>query len=420
MNEAQLTHQVEQNLKKEQGAFWPELVPMRDLLNRPPDPTRWVWREVLPVDTASVLIAKARVGKSTVAANLCVAVARGLPFLGRDTQKSPVAYVFTDGSDWEIEECFQQVGARPEDEIFVYAGQTPHQAIPWLMEKVKGCGARLIVIDTLQRMLHIKNINDYSEVINRMEPVVSAAREHGCHIMLLHHAKRNDSDDLDAALGSVGIKGMVYSYLSIRRLPESETRILTSDQRGGKNIPGLAIGFDKTGWLEVTGTSEEAEIDRAVPKITEALSLEDDGLTEKNLRRIVPVRGIIASKAIRKMFKENKLNRTGAGKKGDPFHYLVSLDLLADRPLGDPVLQGGVGGGERIRVPILGPSYSYIGGKGDEVGGTDNSESKKSLENKGGILVPEKRDTDGTRRDTNRKRGTAGLESKASKWTQKI
>ena len=389
MNETWLTHQIEQNLKKGQGAFWPELVPMRDLLNRPPDPTRWVWSEVLPVNTASVLIAKARVGKSTLAANLCVAVARGLPFLRRDTQKSPVAYVFTDGSDWEIEECFQQVGARPDDEIFVYAGQTPHQAIPWLMEKVKGCGARLIVIDTLQRMLHIKNINDYSEVINRMEPVVSAAREHGCHIMLLHHAKRNDSDDLDAALGSVGIKGMVYSYLSIRRLPESETRILTSDQRGGKNIPGLSVGFGKSGWLEVHGTAEEAEIEMTAPKIIEALDTEEGELTERQIRKLVPARGILVSKAIRKMLRADELTRTGEGKRGSAFRYSLAPTLLPEKT-DDPDSCPG-------SLILIDPPKGNRG----KVNGTQNENPQKSLTGITGIRVPEKRDTDGTQMDTN-------------------
>ena len=126
MNEAQLTHGVKRELEqRKQREFWPELVSMRDLLTRPPDPTRWVWSEVLPVKAGSVLVAKPRIGKSTLAANLCVAISRGLPFLGRDTQKSPVAYISTDASEWEMADTFHGVGARSEDDIFVFAGSAP-------------------------------------------------------------------------------------------------------------------------------------------------------------------------------------------------------------------------------------------------------------------------------------------------------
>jgi len=410
MNQSQLTQEVQQRLQqKKQAEFWPELVSMRDLLTRPPDPTRWVWSEVLPVKAGSVLVAKPRVGKSTLAANLCVAISRGLPFLGRDTQKSPVAYISTDASEWEIADTFQQVGARPEDDIFVFAGSAPQKAIAWLTEKISKHGAKFIVIDTLQRMLHIKEINSYSEVQNLMEPVINATREHNCHILLTHHAKKNDSDELDAGIGSTGIKAMVYSYLYLKKLPDSEKRILTSDQRGGKKIPGISVGFGKSGWLEVQGTAEEAEIDLCVPKITEALQAEETDLTERDIRRLVPSRGILVSKAIRKMLRGDHLGRTGEGKRGNPFRYQVNPDLLAE---------GGEEGRGGIRVPDSCPSSSYIGGDKAEVDGTRNENQQESLAGIKGIQVPEKRDTDGTQMDTDRKSETSGHESKRGKWTQ--
>ena len=41
----------------------------------------------------SVFAAKPKVGKSTFARNLAMAVARGNPFLGRNTAKGPVVYL---------------------------------------------------------------------------------------------------------------------------------------------------------------------------------------------------------------------------------------------------------------------------------------------------------------------------------------
>ena len=80
--------------------------------------------------------------------------------------------------------------------------------------------------------------------------------------MFLHHAKKDAGDDLDSAIGSTAIRGLAYSYLHMKRLPTSERRILRSDQRGGKNVSEMAIGFDRSaGWLEIQCTMEEAEVE---------------------------------------------------------------------------------------------------------------------------------------------------------------
>ena len=40
---------VEGVLREGQGAFWPEFISAKDLLALPPDPTRWLWDQCLPV-----------------------------------------------------------------------------------------------------------------------------------------------------------------------------------------------------------------------------------------------------------------------------------------------------------------------------------------------------------------------------------
>ena len=114
-----------------------------------------------------------------------------------------------------------------------------------MMKWVKENDARFIIVDTLQRLFRFQNVNDYSEVTNAVEPLTEAAREQKCHVMFLHHAKKDAGDDLDSAIGSTAIRGLAYSYLHMKRLPNSERRILRSDQRGGKNISEMAIGFDR-------------------------------------------------------------------------------------------------------------------------------------------------------------------------------
>ncbi|MBI4527177.1 MAG: AAA family ATPase [Deltaproteobacteria bacterium] len=385
--------EVERDLRAQQPKR-PELrlqfLSMKELLALPPDPTRWIWNQTLPAAGAAVLVSKPKIGKSTLAANLALAIARGLPFLGRETQQSAVAYLSLDASLPEMIETFQPFGPRGTDPIFIHAGSAPKEAIAEIMQWVKQNDARFVIVDTLQRLFRFQNVNDYSEVTNAIEPLTEAAREQKIHMMFLHHAKKDSGDDLDSAIGSTAIRGLAYSYLHLKRLPNSERRILRSDQRGGKNIPEISIGFDRaTGWLEIKGTMEEAEIEEAEPKIMEFLEAEGPDVTHKQIVTTIPLRAIIISKAISKMFKRGALERAGQGKRGKPFRYSVAPSLV-----GNP------------------NSIPEMGGMGGRGSGIESEKPGKSLTGVDGIRFPENRESNGNRMESNLNEGASGIESK--------
>ena len=60
--------------------------------SQPEEEIRWLAEGMLPAGGISALAAKPKTGKSTLARQLAVCVARGEPFLGRETTKSPVIY----------------------------------------------------------------------------------------------------------------------------------------------------------------------------------------------------------------------------------------------------------------------------------------------------------------------------------------
>src|SRR5262249_41897750 len=152
-----------------QAGIWPEFLTAKDILEAPKDPTRWILDGCLPVSGASVVVAKPKVGKSTTVVDLWISVARGEPFLDRQKQQGAVAYLFLDGPLHEIADVFVAAGLRESDPICLHAGSAPRDCIDWLLSTVKEKGVRLVVIDTLQKLLRFENINDYAEVTNRME-----------------------------------------------------------------------------------------------------------------------------------------------------------------------------------------------------------------------------------------------------------
>jgi len=372
-----------------QGKFWPELISAKDLLALPPDPTRWLWDKCLPVGGCSILVSKPKVGKSTFAANLSLAVCRGQQFLGRETQQSPVAYLSLDASLPEMAETFTSLGMKDSDLIFLHAGGAPEDTVAWLMQRISEKGVRLVVIDTLQRLFKFRDVNDYSLVTNSMEPLLDQARQQNIHVLFTHHAKKDSGDDLDSAIGSTAIRGLAYTYLHLKRLPESDRRIFRSDQRGGKNFGETAIGFDRDGLLTVQGTREAVEIDEIKPKIREFIEAAEGDPTEREITNTVGGRAIIISKALRQMFKNDELGRTGKGRKGSPFRYSLSPTIEMANPNSLPGI-GVIGGRELGRE---------MGRQTEEVETTEE------------MLFPENREENGKRMEENPKRVKVGRET---------
>jgi hypothetical protein len=225
------------------------------------------------------------------------------------------------------------MGLRESDPVYLHAGSAPVDAIEWLLTAVRQKSVKLVVIDTLQKLLRFKDISDYSEVTNRMEPLLDAARQGNCHIMMLHHAGKYAADDLDAVIGSTALRGLCYSYIFLKRLnPKSNRRIISSDQRGGRNFPETAIGFNRlTKRLEAQGTMEQVEIEETEPRVIEVLELEPEGITETVIcYKLSPLRAILVSKAVRSPYKKGHVERIGKGRKGDPFKYAMAMSFDAE------------------------------------------------------------------------------------------
>ena len=307
--------------KPQQEEFWPQFLSAKQALEMPEDPTRWLWEDCLPVHNISLLVAKPKVGKSTFAAALSICIARGYPFLGRGIQQAPVAYLSLDAPLADILETLKGFSLKDSDPFYLHAGRAPDKALEWLFEQVTKHQIRFVVIDTMQRLFRFRDLNDYATVSNDLEPVLDA----NAHIMLLHHAGKAQGDDLDSAIGSTALRGLAYSFLHLKRLPDSTQRIFRTDQRGGKNFEEIAISDGANGYIEKIGSKEEAEIDHCKPLIREFLVEEanPDGPTEKEIRLAVPIRGRILVRAVRRMLASHDLERIGTGKRGNPYRYFL-------------------------------------------------------------------------------------------------
>jgi hypothetical protein len=233
---------------------------LSDLLKEPKEVQDWVADNTLITGGLSMLAAKPKVGKSTLARNLARAVARGDDFIGRATKRGPVIYCELEEKRDQVGDHYRRMGANRDGDqaIWIHFSSGTDELLDTLRAAIVEHKAVLAVVDPLFRLITIKDASAYAEVGEKLKPVHALARETGCHVMVIHHLGKGDRDDGDQVLGSTVLFGTVDTLLCMRK--REHYRTLSSSQRYGRNIEGMALSFDeKTGVIGAAGSVQDAE-----------------------------------------------------------------------------------------------------------------------------------------------------------------
>jgi DNA-binding transcriptional ArsR family regulator len=303
---------------RESGTF--TLTTLGDLLAEPEEAVAWLVEGLLPSGGVSLLAAKPKVGKSTTARCLALCVARGMPFLGRATVQGPVVYLALEEKRAEVAKHFRRLGATEADPIHIHVGAAPEAALEALAAVIDECYPALVIVDPLLRLVRVRDANDYAEVTRALEPVIELARLSGSHIMLIHHASKGERTGGDAILGSTALFGSVDTALLMKRNPIDGQRTIESIQRYGVDLPESVIVLDEeTGRVTLAGTVAERrqrEVEEAVLNV-----LSDRPMTEQEVREAVQMQGLAVSRALRSLVERGLVERSGTGRRGDPYRY---------------------------------------------------------------------------------------------------
>jgi hypothetical protein len=302
----------------------PEFTSLEDLLNEPDEEIDWIVEGLLPSGGFSLMVAKPKVGKSTLARQLALAVIRGEPFLGRQTIKGAVLYIALEEKRGEVRKHFRLMGAVGTKELGVYVGSTPEGAYEWLKKEIELKKPLLVIVDTLFRFTRVADLNDYAKVNAALDPLLTLARTYSAHLMALHHARKSAGDGADTTLGSTAIFGTVDTLINLKRTDARRT--IDTIQRYGVDMETTVLNFDlETKMAFLGGTKEEDDIMNIAEAVLEFLKSQDDPVTEKVVDGEVEGKTTLKRKALRDLFAKGKVARTGSGKRGDPYLYSCSL-----------------------------------------------------------------------------------------------
>jgi hypothetical protein len=234
-----------------------------------------------------------------------------------------VVYLALEEKKSEVKKHFERMGAVEDLQIQIHFGSAPEKPIDELRAAIIESKAVLAIVDPLQRLVRIKDLNDYSSVSLALEPLMQIARDTDCHILLIHHANKGLSKEGgDSILGSTAIFGSVDCALIIKR--GEEYRTIESIQRYGEDMPRTVLTFDVTTGLTSSGGSlEDAQITACGKGIMEFI--DGNEVTEKEIKEaITDYNSGVKSKSLRALCQDGIVLRQGEGKKGGPYTYSLS------------------------------------------------------------------------------------------------
>jgi hypothetical protein len=292
-----------------------------ELLKKPTMPVDYIVNNLLVAGTTSAVVGKPKAGKGTLARNLALAVARGDDFLGFSTRQGEVIYLALEEREADVRDDFRAMGADGGEPILIHAAAAPADGIRALCDLVRDRKPLLVVIDTLFRLVRIKDECAYAETYAALGPLVDAARETGTHIQLVHHAgKTPKTDAIDAPLGSTAIGGAVCTLVVLKRTERYRT--VQTVQRIGQDMPEIVLRFDpETRRLSVGGTRFEADTAATGEEILAFLEAATEPKGEAVITEAVEGRTRIVREALRQLVRQGKVSREGQGKKGSPYTY---------------------------------------------------------------------------------------------------
>jgi hypothetical protein len=310
-------------LQTTRGGFF--LTPLRDLLSEPEEKVSWLLADKLPAGGISILSAKPKVGKSTLARCLALAVARGEPFLGSQTTQGAVIYLALEEKRSEVRRHFADLGATGEEPINIHCAAAPKDAMPELCKLVAELKPALVIIDPLFKFVRVADEKAYAETCQAIEPLLTLARETGAHVMLVHHSgKAERADATDAILGSTAIFGGVDAALILKRTDRYRT--LQSSQRYGSDWPETVLEFDAgSRSLSLGAEKAQADVQTLAGAILEYLKSVGESKTEPEIGESVEGKTGPKRKALRGLVEGGKIVREGTGNRGDAFRYRFSF-----------------------------------------------------------------------------------------------
>ena len=183
-----------------------------------------------------VLAGAPKVGKSWLALDMCLSMAKGEKVLGKETLCGHAVYLSLEDSLIRLQNRLYELTDEPSDNLnFAIMAESISNGLP---EQIEYCRKRfddlkIVVIDTLQKVRN-ESESSYSSDYKELSVLKSLADKLGIAIVLVHHTRKcSDSDPFNMISGSTGLSGCVDGSM-----------VLIESKRGSRKAKLYCVGRD--------------------------------------------------------------------------------------------------------------------------------------------------------------------------------
>ena len=217
-----------------------------DLLKKQFPPDTW-FIENLIGPGLTVLTGASKIGKSWTALQLLTALDQGGCFMGTlKADPCDVLYLALEDTPKRIQRRILKQGITT-----AFNGsrlETSRCTVSTLRTYLKANPQyRVIIIDTLQKMLGINDMNDYAKTVDGLSALKAIADDLDRALIVIHHNRKGSNDDgdhMESALGSTGINATADATITMRRKRGTNEATLSATGRDIEDV-SYSISWDR-------------------------------------------------------------------------------------------------------------------------------------------------------------------------------
>lgn len=205
------------------------------IMNTPMKPIEFVVDNLIS-QGLFILAGAPKVGKSWLALDMCLSIAKGEKVLGKATSCGHAVYLSLEDSLIRLQNRLYELTDDPSDNLhFAIMAESISNGLP---EQIEYCRKRfddlkIVFIDTLQ-MVRNESESSYGSDYKELSVLKALADKLGIAIVLVHHTRKcSDSDPFNMISGSTGLSGCVDGSM-----------VLIENKRGSRKAKLHCVGRD--------------------------------------------------------------------------------------------------------------------------------------------------------------------------------
>jgi hypothetical protein len=268
---------------------WRQGITASELANKTFNPLIWVVQDILP-EGCYLLSARPKVGKSWLSLQVSLAVALGVPTLGKQVTSGKAIYLALEDNERRLKDRLNQL--RPNgfktDNLMLFT-QWPsfdNGGIEELVELIKVEKPKLVVIDTLAKVRPAsRNNHVYENDYKTLAPLTALANEYRLCILIVTHNRKgkSENDALEQVSGSMGLTGAVDGALVIDGIRTDKQYKMSLIGRDIPNDDELAIERKPNGEWQILGNATQVFVSEERKAIIDLLHLHPNGIKPKDI-----------------------------------------------------------------------------------------------------------------------------------------